>query len=196
MQSLTNLILLIGCVQDGGIRLLIYGQMAHTLVPKKGASCLVSLAVCIELLGDFMPKFFMCKQIKSRPKTTILGNFWTWTLRIRRVGVAFDDRALFHETGYFEQSLRLWEFTERIWEKHSIQGLPFRQRTPSMVFHPATPKPRPCEKERQDSVYHDRRPQQGSDPFATDADVSEIGCRQSAVDQHADQRRARPAGDP
>ncbi len=112
------------------------------------------------------------------------------------VGVAFDDRALFHETGYFEQSLRFWEFTERIWEKHSIQGLPFRQRTPSMVFHPATPKPRPCEKDGQDSVYHDRRPQQGSDPFTTDADVSEIGCRQSAVDQHADQRRARPAGDP
>ncbi len=76
--------------------------MAHTLVPKKGASCLVSLAVCIELLGDtingqkdhfnyffdvdFMPKFLKCKRIKSRHKTTILGTFWTWALRIGMLG--------------------------------------------------------------------------------------------------------------
>src|SRR5271157_5397433 len=56
----------------------------------------------------------------------------------------------------------------------------------------------PCagQKERQCSVNQHRRPQQNAGQTARETDVGEIQRDNRAISQHADQRRARPAGDP
>ncbi len=59
-------------------------------------------------------------------------------------------------------------------------------------------EPSPREKQRQDCMHHNRRPQERPDPIASNAETQKIRHGKRAVGQHpakcAGSRRARPAG--